>query len=1616
MGLRQLSIWQSALISFWFLFSTPYLVAQELSTLKPATYTNQQLLSEMLVVDAAEQTLDKAPALVVTFSQDLDANQDPAEFFTITQGGKAVEGKWAIINSPRRLYFTQIQADTSYRIQIRPGVIAKNGLKLLKPVDFEIKTRVIQPAFDFASKGSLIPQQLADSLPIRVVNVPELDVEFLRVQPEKLAEVFKAIRLDGSLQSWELEEVHQFTTSVYTMRYPTNAKPNARETFKLPINQIEALKQPGLYFAVIRQPGRFTDKAYRINHFIVSNIGLQARVYAKTLEVFAHGLDSGKPLRGIKIAVTDRQNTTEIVTDENGRANFAKRPSGDFFITAASADHQFAFLDLRSPPLDLSSFPIEGLPEKPIDPYIYASQALYRPGDTLNLNILQRDQDGLVATHDLKLSIVRPDTKVIWEQKLTPTDAELGYYLQRFSLDDDAPEGTWRAELRLDDDPKLVSVFEFKVEQYKPEYFNISLSGGKVLLTRDDQQVLSVQGSYAHGAAAAKQTIAATRSLELDLQPLGSAFKDYRFGVPEDVQRLTSSQLPERRLDEQGNGFLEFPAVDPAIQSPLKTRVTARLLELGSRPISSELQQVYWPTQHLVGIKPLFANASVAANSEAHFELARVDPTGTLVAAQNLTATLFSESYDYYWEYDQDKGWQRHGIRNQYPVSQQQIEIPAGQTGQVSLAVTSGQYRLELEDADTKLKAAYVFTAGWSTAVSTQRQPKSLDLKLDKAVYKSGETAQLTVNLPAASEVLLTVEGGKLLWSQQMSLPAGTSFLEVSIDTAWQQHDLYIAVQALQMASAQPANKPERLLGIVPLVLDRSERQVELSLEAPDRVMAEQSVKVTVSAKHLKSSNTLVTLSAVDARVLQYLPLKKPSPFDFYFSPHAYETRLYDAYDEIITDQELNASPPAKQPVVKEANSALAPKLPRRLLVLEAEPVKFDAEGQAEITLNLPALTGDLHLTATVIGTEQLGSISKTIQVGAPVQLNLAAPAFLAAGDQASLKFSVKNLDESDQLIRLKLKTNSLLTGADLEQELTLSKGQVEQLQLPITALGSVGLGELTLELIAKDFRFKRELKIPIRPSYRSTVSYQQQELLGTGNSFDLTQAVSKEYLANTAETCLSISDTPSLPVGAVLRSLLNYPYDSLEQTVSSTYPYLFLDDAALKKWSLPSLSLAQRTQQVQKALIRLRSMQLPNGGFSAWARMGAEEYWLNAYVSSFLLDARQQGFTVPDTMLDAALSHLQETWKQETSQLEERYPFTENVVQMDLAMRAYAAYVLAREHRLTLNDLKSFADKHGAQMEFGLSLVNLGLALNLQGDATRGEEYIQRGLSLSRDPEVYLGDYGTSLRDRAMLLYHLLLAKQTVPALSVHLNYILRDLAAHTYLSTQEQVYIFLLGQLIEQQAKAPWKAQLVLDGQTIDLAQTGSFTQCVAEFKGDSKLLTINDEAIYFNLLTQAYPKQSLAATDNPLRIQRKWYDLAGRALKPEDLKVGDLVLTRLNIESSETIPHALVVDLLPSGFEFEPNDLQANEVLQGLKLEDMAVSVAETMAYSAAVHEEFWQDRYIANLALKAKSPRTLFYLVRVAQAGQVAIPQAYISDLDRPFIQGLSAGTESLNTKP
>ena len=88
------------------------------------------------------------------------------------------------------------------------------------------------------------------------------------------------------------------------------------------------------------------------------------------------------------------------------------------------------------------------------------------------------------------------------------------------------------------------------------------------------------------------------------------------------------------------------------------------------------------------------------------------------------------------------------------------------------------------------------------------------------------------------------------------------------------------------------------------------------------------------------------------------------------------------------------------------------------------------------------------------------------------------------------------------------------------------------------------------------------------------------------------------------------------------------YPYGCAEQTTSTTYPHLFIDEQEARQLGLKPFTREQRVEIVDKSIAKLTAMQAPVGGFSLWGDPSEYEYWLSAYVTRFytrVLDAKER-------------------------------------------------------------------------------------------------------------------------------------------------------------------------------------------------------------------------------------------------------------------------------------------------------------------------------------------------------------------------------------------------------
>jgi hypothetical protein len=1620
-----LSLWQAGSLSAEETTATAEKTSPAAAPATLPSYSNEALLTQMLVVDVAERALDGVPALAITFSQDLEPTANFGSFITLTEAGKAVEGSWVLATESRRVYFTNIKPQTAYRVQVRPGVQGKHDLKLQKPTDFTLTTRDVQPAFDFATRGSILPAKLTGGLPIRVVNVPELDIEFLRVQPDKLPEVLKSVGAGDKLEQWQLEDVHSVTESVHASRYVTDAKPNARTSLVIPVESIPELKTPGLYFAVMRQPGRFGDDAYRITQFVVTNIGLHVRLYPQGVEVFANALDTGKPMQGVKLKLKGEKEELELETDETGHSSFATRPQGDLLLMA-QLENQFAFLDLREPALDLSEYAVTGNADQAIAPFIYSSRDLFRPGESMDLSILLRDRDGKKAANtSLNLRIVRPDTKLLLEENLSASNAGLGYFSYRLPIPADAPTGSWKAEVRATaKDASPLASFTFHVEEFMPERMKLSLKTEDKLLGSGKKLMVAVQGDYLYGAPASGNKLTAVRSVSVNRQPLEAikGFKGFYFGDPADEKMVGREDLPEIQLNEQGGGFVEVPALEGKINSPLTVSVTGSLQETGGRSVTRKLDVPFWPTQNLVGIRPAFTKDTVTGNSDAAFELVRTTAEGLPVpGTKPLAVTLVREEKEYFWEYNQSEGWQRKDLSSEFPLSQQKIALDTQARAKVSFPVQSGYYRLEVEDAETGLKAVYPFHAGWDweQGDNTAARPDQIELALDKPAYKAGDVAKLTITPPSAGEAIVMVEGSSRLWSQRVSLPAGGTSVEIPVDASWNRHDLYITVTSFRPASSQQKIAPNRALGVIFLPLDRSDRKLDLSIEAPDAVLPEQPTHVTVSAAGLKGETAIVTLSAVDAGVLSITDFKTPDPFAFYFSQHGYGVSLYDAYGKII---EGGDGKPLRQRFGGDAGGRKGGSLATadiRIVSLFSGAVSFNSEGKADIELPLPGFDGTLRLMAVAASSDRFGSAEREMKVASPVVASLAGPRFLAAGDSSFLTVDLNNTTAETQIVGVKVNANPLFDFAPVVKEVVLEKGKRETLRLPVTAKQAFGAGQFDLELKGKSFTAHRQLQFAVRPAYPARHSSVSKEL-ASGDAFTLDASTIKGFLPAGLTANLSFSATPPLPLRRALDGLLQYPYGCLEQTTSAAWPYLFLEPDVIERLNLPPMDMKERNQRVQAAILHLAGMQLANGGFTLWGDDGEEEFWLTPYVTDFLLDAKERGFVVPDWLLQHASKNLQERLQENERYVDSRFEFSDVPEHLDLAARAYAGYVLSRtKEQAPLGTLRAIYDQDAGKAASGLPLVHLGLALIAQGDKRRGDESIQKGLALVRDDQKYLGDYGSKLRDQAAILYLLLKHKVNIPDQAALISGLADSLHNKDYLSTQEQLFTFLAGLKVQEKAKEGWKASLKIGtGLPLDLAGTGMQNRLLSvdDLQKGVQVTSTGKGKMYIALNVDGYPDVSPAVNTDPIDVQREWYNMKGKKVQLQDIKVGDLLLTHLLVSSSSTIHDALVVDLVPAAFEIENTNLSDIESLGTLQLDGMDKPVSELLSGSNIRYQEFRDDRYIAALPLEAKAKNHLFYLVRVVSPGTFTIPPPYAEDMYRPELNGVGVAPGILSIKP
>jgi uncharacterized protein YfaS (alpha-2-macroglobulin family) len=337
-----------------------------------------------------------------------------------------------------------------------------------------------------------------------------------------------------------------------------------------------------------------------------------------------------------------------------------------------------------------------------------------------------------------------------------------------------------------------------------------------------------------------------------------------------------------------------------------------------------------------------------------------------------------------------------------------------------------------------------------------------------------------------------------------------------------------------------------------------------------------------------------------------------------------------------------------------------------------------------------------------------------------------------------------------------------------------------------------------------------------------------------------------------------------------------------------------------------------------------------------------------------------------------------------------------------DLPALAYAHYVLARAKADDLGALRYFNDTEMARLPTQLAKAQLAAALAAYGDATRAAAAYAAALAPppKRDPGLRYIDYGSDLRDSAAALAFAAADPASQGRLTVVMDRIAELFAHANRTSTQEQAWLLLAAEA---------SAKLTGNSMTVAVGGNAPETRSTPEYfrralGGGAAALTVANrgaQPLWRSVSITGVVKAELPAESNGYAVARYVFNPDGSAADLSKARQSDLYVVQLkgSRKNAAEPARALVVDLLPAGFEIETASPPTGDAAGAYSwLKDLA----------SPVYSEARDDRYVAALDLPGgTSEFTLAYVVRAITPGEFKYPALDVEDMYDPETYGRTA---------
>jgi uncharacterized protein YfaS (alpha-2-macroglobulin family) len=1167
--------------------------------------------------------------------------------------------------------------------------------------------------------------------------------------------------------------------------------------------------------------------------------------------------------------------------------------------------------------LDLSRFDVGGVSNKAehaeLSAYLFSDRGIYRPGDEIRAAAIVKTQDWRRLPEGLPLRIEITDPRGLAVKRELIHLNSGGFEEIRYQTRETAAVGTYTINVYLvkaEEREDLIGSMPVKVQEFLPDRLRMTTLFSTVQadgwVTPEKLQAL-VTLENLFGTPAAGRRLRGSMVLS-PAQVSFSRYKDYQFRDPQAAKEGFRENLAELTTADNGRAAFDLN-LNRFARATYRVSLVVQGFEAdGGRAVTGEAAQLVSNLPFLVGWKADGRLDYISRGTTRSIDLLAVDPKLTRVAAEGLTLKRLERRYVSVL-LKQDSGVYKYESKlKEIPIDDKPLSLPGGKAALALDTGTPGNYSYLVTDGAGQIYARVDYTvAGAANLSRSMEKNAELQIVLDKHDYSPGETISMQIQAPYTGAGLITIERDHVYAWQWFRTTTTSSVQKIKVPEGLEGNG-YVSVSFVRDPASEEIYTAPLSYGVQPFSIALDARRNAVTLHAAGLV--KPGADLAISYRSTKPSR--VVLFAVDEGILQVAHYKTPDPLGHFFKKRALDVGTWQILDLILPGfrASMLSAPGGDQGTLLGANLNPFKRKTDRPVAWWSGIVDAGAE---EKTLHWTVpdyFNGRLRIMAVAVNDSAIGTTEQATLVRGDFVLSPNAPLTATPGDEFDVSVGVaNNIGNSGTNPAIDVSVEGspqfeVLGAAHVT--LKIAALHESSARFRVSAREALGSGSLRFRAALGDRSAQLGTTVSVRPAtnYMTTLS--------AGSFKDHVRVpVTRTTYAEYRKLEASVSTLPLALAHGLTSYLERYPYSCTEQLVSQAMPAVVLSRR-------PEFGELKSRQGASLATLidELRARQTGDGSFRYWAGGVESIDFVSVYALHVLLEGSERAEAVPPDLLESGKAFLTRVARRDGNNLN------------DERTAAYAIYLMARQGMLVSNEAAALQKRLETRYEktwtSDIVAAYLASAYQLMQQQSLAARLIER-VPFGSQSEA--GRWHEPMSNDAMLLY--LTARHFPQRLArlpdTMLETLVQRVQRGEYDSLSAATTILALDAYATA-AGATHAPNFTLQATLADKSTAllplpvGLFPKAVfapntrsLEFRSDSSLRNfylVNESGFDRNPSPQVL--------NQGLEITREYLDADGKPVKK--VKVGDEITVHLRFRAIDrpSIEDAVLVDLLPGGFD--------------------------------------------------------------------------------------------------